>query len=404
MKWTDYERNELYKVTQGAHFMPNYFEYMYKRGDFDSWKGTRKWLSLYQIARRQEVGECMEGVVIQPGVQSQPRIVVQAHKAKTPTPKTQKRDYSQDTRPNHKAMTPAQKQQKAQERELNEASTQAQQDDPNILGKRPVNPDWKPVRLLSTGELVDAARAKFRARQASAVQPTEDADYDAAYTSALDMLNSMAAPNAAPSDEASEDGLSMETQDGSLDNPSMSPNSALLVARLAAFATARGASDDESSMAWTSSTGRRGGGRSGGSAGADELNLWGDDNDDFMHNTGMSMQNPVMAPKRRRIGEVSNDNLEEISSVEFDASVFLHNTSETPTSTPLMMPSVIPTADVHAEVLLFEPLTPAALVASAGMLSSRLFSLSILKAMSCNSIRRWDNSRKLREPVDMQMD
>jgi hypothetical protein len=80
----------------------------------------------------------------------------------------------------------------------------------------------------------------------------------------------------------------------------------------------------------------------------------------------VEMPESFLAPKRRRIGDigdVSNNDLGEVPSEEFEAMaiVFLNNTSEN--STPLLMPSVIPTADVHAEVLMLEPLTLPALEA-----------------------------------------
>jgi hypothetical protein len=78
MIWTDYDRNELYKVTKGAHFEPKEFEDLYDSGVFDSWKNGRTGTSLYQIVRRQEKGKSMNGVVRQPGVQMNEPVVIQS--------------------------------------------------------------------------------------------------------------------------------------------------------------------------------------------------------------------------------------------------------------------------------------------------------------------------------------
>ena len=379
--WTNEDRNALYQVTKGIDWKQTQVEDMYNNGDFDSWKGERTYTSIFHLVRRQHnrVGNSMNGVVIQPGVEineggvqkPQKRKPVQkpqnaqmaptphktqqrdrsgdkgrSHKRMTPAQKAQKtrsliqkpqkRDYSHDTRPNHKAMTPAQKQQNAQERERNKATTPTPEPQEEEDGEEHV--------VESTSEEEDGEEHVVESTEGvSAVEPTEAAQLQAAFVVAADMLMSMVAPNAAPSDEASEDVLSMETQDGTLDNPSMSPNSVDMIARLSAVAKVPGASDDESSMEWMSTTGRRGGGRSGGSAGANDVDLWDDE--------------PILAPKRSRFDEVSNDNLQELSSMQFDAvSAFFNETSATPTVTPLLV-HVMPTADVQAEVLLFEPLT-----------------------------------------------
>jgi hypothetical protein len=124
MKWTDYDRNELYKVTKGAHFESIQFEDLYKTGVFDTWKNGRTDVSLYQVVRRQNKGFAMQGVVRQSGVQINEPVVIQSQSRVViqPVDRTndgvgqmpQKRSSSGNTRTSDRAITLTQKGQKTQ--------------------------------------------------------------------------------------------------------------------------------------------------------------------------------------------------------------------------------------------------------------------------------------------------